>query len=404
MSAPAAAMPSHVPADLMVDVDIYALPGHAADPQLAWKALDRPGGAGLVWTPRNGGHWIATSGNLIWALLGDIERLSARDLAVPPGTALYPMIPNQSDEPEHSHYRDAITPFFRPRAVKALQGAVRALAVDLIEGFRADGQCEFMEDFARHLPMLIFLRLVDLPADDRQWLIARADVMVRSGDPDTRRTAQEEIVGYLGGWIDQRRAEPGEDLLSAIIHARVGDRPMTHEEVMGESMDVLFGGLDTVASMMGFIMRHLATHPEECRALAEDFRRIPVALEEMLRRFGVASVARRVIVDIDHGGVIVRSGDMIVLPTCLHGLDSDLWDDPQAVDFARPRRRTHATFGTGIHTCPGAPLARSEITILLEEWLTRIPVFSLAEGETPVGLTGAVNALATLKLAWPVTP
>lgn len=394
--------PAHVPAELVTDVDIYALPGHADDPQLAWKALDTPGGPGLVWTPRNGGHWIVTGGDLIWTLLADIERLSARDLAVPPGTSLYPMIPNQSDEPEHRHYRATILPFFRPRAIRALQDSVRALAIELIEGFRGSGGCEFMGEFARHLPMLIFLRLVELPAEDREWLIARADVMVRSGEAEARMAAQREIVGYLRRWIEDRRAAPGEDMLSAIVHGMVGDRPMTEEEVMGEAMDVLFGGLDTVASMMGFVMRYLATHPEACRQLAEEPKRIPVALEELLRRHGVASVARRVLADIDQAGVTLRKGDMVVLPTCLHGLDEALWDDPLTVDFARPRRRTHATFGTGVHTCPGAPLARSEITIMLEEWLARIPVFALAEGEASVGLTGAVNALASLRLAWPV--
>lgn len=392
----------HVPAELVVDVDIYDLPGHRDDPHRAWKALDRAGGPGLVWTPRNGGHWIATDGDLIWALLADVDRLSARDLAVPPGTSLYPMIPNQSDEPDHRHYRNTILPFFRPKAIKALQASVRTLAIELIESVRAQGTCEFMADFARHLPMLIFLRLVDLPAEDREWLIARADIMVRSGEADRRIGAQREIDAYLCRWIEDRRAAPGDDLLSAIVHGTVGDRPTTDAEIMGEAMDVLFGGLDTVASMMGFVMRHLATHPDQCRALGEDQKHIPVALEEMLRRYGVASVARRVIADIDHGGVTVPMGDMIVLPTCLHGLDAALWDDPLTVDFARPRRRTHATFGTGIHACPGALLARSEITILLEEWLRRIPVFSLAEGEVPVGLTGAVNALASLQLVWPV--
>ena len=396
-----APIPVHVPADLVVDVDIYDLPGRERDPQLAWKALDRPGGPGLVWSPRNGGHWIATSGELILELQGDTERVSAKDLSVPPGTTIYAMIPNQSDEPEHRHYRNIILPFLRPAPVKALAPEVRALAVKLIEGFRGSGRCEFMGEFARHLPMLIFLRLVDLPAEDREWLIAHADVMVRSGDPGKRFHAQKEIETYLRRWLDERRAAPGADMLSAILQGRVGDRPMNDAEIMGESMDVLFGGLDTVASMMGFIMRFLATHPSHRRQLTENPKLIPVALEEMLRRFGVASVARRVLIDITHQGVTMRQGDMVVLPTCLHGVDERIWDTPLEVDFARPRR-THGTFGTGVHACPGAPLARSEITIAIEEWLARIPDFSVSTDDVGEGLTGSVNALTGLQLEWVV--
>jgi len=391
--------PDHVPPELVVDADIYALPGREDDPQLAWKALARP--EGLVWSTRNGGHWIATSGALIWELLGDTERLSARELTVPPGINLYPMIPNQSDEPEHRYYRKAILPFFLPRQIKALQASVRALAVELIEGFRPRGRCEFMGEFARHLPMLIFLRLVDLPADDREWLIARADLMVRSNDHEARTQAQRDVESYLGGWIDRRRARPGEDMLSAIVHAAVGDRPMTADEVMGESMDVLFGGLDTVASMLGFVMRFLARHPAQRRQLIEEPALIPIAIEEMLRRFAVASVARRVMADIAHQGITMRAGDMVVLPTCLHGIDEALWDVPLDIDFRRPRR-THATFGTGVHTCPGASLARSEIAIVLEEWLARIPDFTVAADDRGEGLTGSVNALSSLTLEWPI--
>jgi cytochrome P450 len=398
----ASEIPAHVPAELVVDADIYDLPGRERDPQLAWKALDRPGGPGLVWSTRNGGHWIATAGELILELLGDTERVSAKDLSVPPGTTIYAMIPNQSDEPEHRHYRNIILPFLRPAPVKALAPDVRALAIELIEGFRDKGCCEFMSDFARHLPMLIFLRLVDLPAEDREWLIARADIMVRCGDTDMRFQAQKEIEAYLRRWLDERRAAPGTDMLSAILQGQVGDRPMNDAEIMGESMDVMFGGLDTVASMMGFIMRFLATHPSHRRQLVENPKLIPVALEEMLRRYGIATVARRVLMDITHEGVTMHKGDMVVLPTCLHGVDERIWDHPLQVDFARPRR-THGTFGTGVHACPGAPLARSEITIAIEEWLARIPDFSVAVDDVGQGLTGSVNALSSLHLEWPVS-
>jgi cytochrome P450 len=394
------ARPGNVPADLVVDADIYALDGGETDPQMAWKALDIPGNRGLVWTPRNGGHWIATSAPLIWELFADIERLSARNLSVPPNDSPLKMIPNESDEPEHHYYRKIVLPFVSPKKVRQLTDDVRRLTTDLIDSFHGRGGCEFMAEFARYVPMQIFLSLVDLPGEDREWLVDVADKSVRPKSPEERDESQRQMSAYLGSWIDRRRLDPGDDRLSAIIHGTVGDRPMNELEVLGECMDVMFGGLDTVASMMGFIMKYLATHPADYAMLVRQPEKITLALEEMLRRHGVATVARRVIADIEHEGVTVRSGDMIVLPTCLHGLDESRWPDALTVDFDR-RRETHCTFGNGVHNCPGAGLARSEIAIMLQEWVKRIPEFGLDPKSTPLGATGGVNGMIRLDLAWP---
>lgn len=395
------AAPDHVPQELVVDIDIYHMPLSTEDPQMAWKSLDTPDGPGLVWTPHNGGHWIATKGALILEYLSDGDRFSAREIAVPPGLSEIPFIPNQSDEPEHRYYRAIVMPFVRPDAVRGLTDQVRTLAIELIEGFQPRGQCEFVSEFSRHLPMRIFLSLVDLPENDREWLIDRAEQGVRGSTPEARQQAQGEMGDYLQSWIDKRRENPGKDLLSAIVHGTVGDRPMTSEEVVGEAMDVMFGGLDTVASMMGFIMRFLATHPEHCRALVENTSLIPVAVEELLRRHGVANIARRALTDVEHEGITICAGEMVVLPTCLQGLDERLWDDPLSVNFDRSPEK-HGTFGKGVHTCPGAGLARSEITIMLEEWTKRIPVFSLAPASQPRTATGSVNGMLELQLIWPV--
>ena len=394
------ARPDHVPAELVRDVDVYDLPGDHADIHLAWLRLRPDEGPGLVWTPRNGGHWVVTRAALVAQFFADIEHLSAKELSVPPGQLPYPMIPNQSDEPEHRFYREIIMPFLRPRSVWALQEKVRALAVALIEEIYPVGECEFLRQFAKHLPMQIFLGLVDLPDDDREWLIERTEVMVRSNDGDLRRIALADVRGYLEGWIAKRRAEPGPDMLSAIVHGRVGDRPMGELEILGECSDVLFGGLDTVAAMMSFVTGFLATHPEHRRQLVEDPGLIPGAVEELLRRHGIAAVARRVIREFEVGGVTLKVGDMVLIPSAFHGLDEREWDDPLAVDFRRPREKPHATFGLGVHTCPGAGLARSELAIFLEEWLKRIPDFRLKDGFTPEGITGGVTALHSLELQW----
>ena len=189
------ARPEHVPAELVRDVDVYNLPGDHADIHRAWLRLRPEEGPGLVWTPRNGGHWIATRAALVAQFFADIDHLSAKELTVPPGQLPYPMIPNQSDEPEHRYYRELIMPFLRPRSVWALQQKVRELAVSLIEDIYPAGECEFLRQFAKHLPMQIFLGLIDLPDSDREWLIDRTEVMVRCNDGDLRRAALADVRG-----------------------------------------------------------------------------------------------------------------------------------------------------------------------------------------------------------------
>ncbi|MGE0384124.1 MAG: cytochrome P450 [Gammaproteobacteria bacterium] len=394
-------IPAHVPASLVRDVDIYDLPGCGQDVHLAWKRLQDESPAALVYTPRNGGHWIATRGDAVWDLFGDIETFSAKEISVPRHTTVYPNIPNQSDEPEHAYYRAIVTRFLTPKVVYTVSEEVRRLAISLIEGFRNRGRCEFVAEFARHLPMTIFLKLVNLPLEDRPYLMSLADVAVRSGDAAARIDAGRRMHAYLEKWVAERTVQPGNDLLSAIIHGRVGDRPMTREEIFGECSDVMFGGLDTVANMMGFVAHFLATHPAHRRQLIDAPERIPQAVEEMLRRFAVASPCRLVPRDVVFHGVQLKAGDMVVIASPLHGMDERIWPDPLQVDFDRDVR-LHATFGNGVHRCPGANLARSEIRIFIEEWLRRIPDFEVETGARVAGQSGLVSGMTALPLAWPV--
>jgi len=165
----------------------------------------------------------------------------------------------------------------------------------------------------------------------------------------------------------------------------------------------MFGGLDTVASMLGFIARFLALNPGHRRQIVErldDEAFLKHAVEELLRRHGIANTARIVAQDTELGGVQLKAGDVILPPNLLVGLDERAVEDPTRVDFARPFPIRHATFGNGVHTCPGAVLARRELQVFLQEWLRRIPDFEIKPGTTPVAATGMVNGVLKLELSW----
>lgn len=286
-----------------------------------------------------------------------------------------------------------------PKALQQLGAEARRLAIELIEGLEPRGRCEFMAEFARHLPMTIFLRMVDLPLSDRERLIGLADAMIRSPDNERRMQVYYEVMGYLDRWVRARGERPGEDLISRIAAIEVDGKPLSHDETLGECAQVLFGGLDTVAGTMGFVMRFMAENPAHRRELAQDSSLIPHAVEELLRRHSIPAVARRLTQDLEFGGVTMKAGDQVMLAPVLHGLDERAWPEPLKVDFHRPITE-HFAFGKGVHKCPGASLARRELTILLEEWLARIPDFSIAPGDHPVTTNGQVMGMVRLPLVW----
>jgi cytochrome P450 len=393
-------IPAHVPPELVRDIDLYNLPGAHEDVHLAWKRI-QDASPDLYYTPRYGGYWVLNRAELLEQVWPDHERFSsAKAIGIPDMEQMPPQIPIEVDPPEHRYFRQPINIGVSPKAVQRLSDEARHLAIELIEGFKQRGECEFVGEFSQYLPITIFLRLVDLPLEDRHWLIERAEVMVRSPDIPARMQAYEDIIGYLDGWVRKRAAEPGEDLISQILKVKVGERPITHQEALSECALVLFGGLDTVAGTMGFIARFLAMNPDHRKQLVDDPSLIPQAIEELLRRHSIPSIGRKLTQDVKLHDVTMKAGDRVMITVCMHGLDERAWPDPLKVDFKRNAHH-HMAFGKGAHKCPGANLARAELRVFLEEWLKRIPDFSLKPGDPPVTASGAVAGMMRLPLVWP---
>jgi len=389
--------PDHVPADRVVDFDYYNHVSGDDDVHLAWKRLHD--GPDIVWTPHNGGHWIFTRFEDIKAVQMDHAHFSMRNTAAPYSPLNFK--PINLDPPESAPYRRLITPHFMPKQVDRLEGVARETAIKLIEGFIADGECDFIPAFAKILPVTIFLGLVDLPASDRARIQPYADQVTR-GTQQERANAHRQMAAYLSEKLDERIDNPGNDLFGQIIKSDVNGAPITREDLMSVCLLLLFGGLDTVASMLGFIARFLAMHPDHRRQLVERIDDVPFirhAVEELIRRHGVANTSRLVTMDYEYKGVLLLEGDIVQAPNPFAGLDDRVVPDPLTVDFSRKFPIPHAAFGNGPHTCPGAVLARREIEVFLQEWLRRIPDFEMA-GPARMA-SGAVNGVESLPLRWP---
>lgn len=397
---PRDAIPANVPADRVVDFDFFALDRMGAeDIQTAWTILHQ--GPDIVWTPHNGGHWIATRGEDIDSMQLDHAHFSHRNFSIPRNEMDQFSLPLGLDPPQHTPFRKAIMPAFQPRTLKALEAVARDTARALVEQLAPRGACEFIEDFAKVLPINVFLGMVDLPLDHRHFLLEWAEVAVRSPDLAQRLEVHAKMRDYLTPYIDARMASPGDDVLSMVITSDINGRPPTRDEVFGMSVLLLFGGLDTVASQLGFIALHLARHPLHRRELVENPQLRPRATEELIRRYGLPNTARVLTQDHVYKDIQFRHGDLILLPKCLHGLDDRQNANPFEVDFHRkPSQIRHAAFGGGPHVCPGASLARREIMVFLDEWLAQIPDFEVAGDQPLVMKSGPVNGVLELHLRW----
>lgn len=402
MSAAALAeRPAHVPADLVVDFDIYSPPGVEADYHAAWAVLQKPGLPSLVWTPRNGGHWIAARGAVIGAIFSDHQRFSSRVIVLPKwdGELHSGLIPTTIDPPAHRGYRSLLNSSFSPRAVAALEERVRETAVALIAAIAPLGRCNFTEDYAAALPIRIFMELAGLPLADAPRLKYLTDQVTRPDGSMSFVDALHAISAYMESHVDARRAAPREDMLSRIVNGAVEGRPLTRDEAVIMTTQVMIAGLDTVVNFLGFAMLYLARAPDMRRRLAADASLVPAAVDELFRRYPIVTVAREVTADMTYQGADLRRGDMVALPTALHGTDAGVHADPLAFDLARADR-THSTFGNGVHRCPGAQLARAEIRITIEEWLRRIPDFAVAQGAEIRYASGIVGTVLALPLVW----
>lgn len=394
-------IPAHVPDHLVVDFDAYR-PMHGEtyyhEPFLALQGKVPD----IFWSPYNGGHWLLSRRDYLAEAFADPCRFtSAQGASVdkvrqPDEPRLAPI---ELDPPLQQTFRKLFASAFTVVALKEREKEARALAIELIETMKPTGRCEFVTDFAQHLPIKIFMRMVDIPEEDRLTLLPLANAQVAADAPKEEKLAL--LFEYAAKRVAERKANPGDDLISKIATSEIEGRPITMHEAIGVTTLLLIGGLDTVASMMGHIMHFLAGSPEHRREIIDNPAIVPAATEEFLRRFALTNPGRTVVSDMDFHGVAMRAGDKIMMCTPLGAIDPRDYPDPLKVDFKRSSTNK-TTFGAGPHVCPGSMLARIEIKILLEEWLPRIPDFRLDPNDAPRLRTGVNGSVEHLPLVWDV--
>jgi cytochrome P450 len=317
-------------------------------------------------------------------VLRDPERFSSK--FTPESKLGYPLIPITIDPPDHHRYRRLLDPLFGPKQMARLEDGIASRADALIDAFATRGTCDVAGDFAVPLPCGVFLDLMGLPSAELDAFVRWKDAILRgtdgslAGDDPLRRAAQQESTVRFEQLIEERRAEPRDDLLSVLVDAEIEGTPITREELLGICHIMLIAGLDTVTDSLTCFFAYLAQHPEQRRRIVDDPAVIPAAVEELLRyESPVPFIVRVATRDTEVRGVPVATGDHVV---CLLGsadTDEQLVPGADTVDFDREGNR-HFAFGVGIHRCLGSHLARLELRIALDRWHRRIPDYRIPDG------------------------
>lgn len=269
---------------------------------------------------------------------------------------------------EHARVRRLVAPAFSPRAADRLRPFMQEVVTGLVEAATAEGRCELVADVCEPYPIPIICELLGAPKEDWKLFSAWATDIFRIFNGDVRTdlarimAAQAELDAYVRDLIAQRRSTPADDLLSAMIAAEeAGDRLSTDELVMLTEA-VLMAGTDTTRNQLACTVALLVDDPAAWARLAEDPDAVAGSVEESMRHLGaVRGTARFASVDIEYRDVVFPAGTLVDTGLAAANLDPEAFPDPTAFDPSRGPVPPQLTFGSGIHHCLGAALARAEL-------------------------------------------
>jgi len=278
--------------------------------------------------------------------------------------------------PDHTRIRGLVSRAFTPRRVERMRPEVAAMTDDLLDAMGPAG--DLVGSLAFPLPANVISAMVGVPVEDRDWLrplVADLTVGIEPTAQDHEIEAAEAASGelweYLKELIARRRAEPHDDLLSALVEASDGEDKLTETEVLTNTLLIYAAGFETTTHLIGNIVRSLVAHPDQHERLRRDRSLIPSAVEEVLRFDPPVQIdGRYVHSDIEVGGQRIPAGQSVLTLLGAANRDPDLCDDPETFDVGRADTQL-LSFGSGIHYCLGAALARLEGQVVLDRLLER---------------------------------
>lgn len=369
--------------DFATDWD-HTDPQWVNDPYPIWQDLRTR--CPVAHTDRYGGGWFPTTHEVVSAIANDTDRFTSRLVVVtnnkyPEGAPPAPIggaPPITSDPPFHSIARRLLLPAFAPGPINALEPQIRALCRQHLDGLVGEEFIDAATQYAQFIPPGVIAHMLGFPSEDgeqfRDFVHVVLDLI--DLDPDVRAALFLPMAEYLDRQIAEHLVNPRDDLTNYLLNVEVAGEKLAPEHVRGSMVLILIAGIDTTWSAIGSSLWHLASHPDDLARLVNEPDLMPVAIEEFLRFYAPVTMARLVKEDMEYAGCPMKKDDWILLGFPAANRDPVMFDDADSFVIDRAVNR-HAAFGLGIHRCAGSNLARLELRVAIEEFITRYPKFEL---------------------------
>jgi cytochrome P450 PksS len=377
----------------LMNVNI-ASPEFKADPHPFYARLRAEAPVYRVTLPDGQTAWLITRYDDVAAALKDerfakdrLNALTPQQLARQPWmpSIFKPLMRNMLDldAPDHTRLRGLVSKAFTPRLVEQMRGRVQALTEHLLDEVRGRGRFDLIRDYALPVPTTIIAEMLGVPAADRHRFQRWSSVLVSAGSSRwgvfLAIPSVWMFLRYTRKLIKARRAQPRDDLVSALIRAEEAGRQLSEDELVAMIVLLLIAGHETTVNLIGNGMLALLEHPDQLEKLRDDPSLIRPAVEELLR-FGSpveAATERYAREDVTIAGVTIPRGEMVFAVIASANRDERQFPNPDKLDIAREPNK-HLAFGLGAHFCLGAALARMEGQIAIGTLLRRAPGLRLA--------------------------
>ena len=322
-----------------------------------WRA-ERP-----IWWAQDVRGWIVSRYDDVRAVLKDPATFSSASMGEMDQQAM--ALPLLSDDPpRHTQLRAIVNKAFTSRALKAMEIEVAELVDEMLDQLDSDRPVDISAEFTIPLPVAIISRLMGIPFERKDDFKRWSDALTGTGEASTLEARMPDIMemaAYFRSLIPDRRQNPGEDLISQVVHAEVDGEGLSEMDIVGFTLLLLIAGNETTTNLLSNLLYYMADHPETWTYLRENPDKVDSAVEEILRFDApVHWVNRKATRDVEIAGQTVAAGETVFVMLGAANRDENHYPDAQSFRLDRERGQDHHTFGHGIHFCIGAPLGRLE--------------------------------------------
>jgi len=314
------------------------------------------------------------------------------------------------DAPEHTRYRKLVNRGFTPRRMRMLEPHIRELTNKILDDVIEAGECDFVVDVAAELPLQVIAEMIGVPQEDRHKLFEWSNRMIGSEDPEYRvsdeevQNAQIEMFMYANALAEERRANPRDDIVTALLEAEVDGDQLTEMDFNLFFLLLAVAGNETTRNSISHGVRAFCDYPDQYQLLVEDPSRSQLAAEEVVRWASPVMYFRRnVTKDTEIRGQEIKAGDKVSIWYISANRDEEVFDAPFTFDITRDPNEHVGFGGGGPHHCLGSNLARMEIYVVLEEMARRIPKVELV-GDVPPLRSNFIAGIKHMPVKFPPGP